>query len=110
MVEESRMMTLCLNSKDSISSKEAGLLVVVVAVDAEEEEAKGIVLQARYQKKCCRGMDPMTFTRPVHSMRGTMTFVKLLNSALSSSLQHYECSAPTSSRQFCSLGNGIYKA
>ncbi|CAM6074342.1 unnamed protein product [Sphagnum tenellum] len=64
----------------------------------------------QYQKKCCRGMDPMTFTRPVHSMRGTMTFVKLLNSALSSSLQHYECSAPTSSRQFCSLGNGIYKA
>ncbi|CAK9235284.1 unnamed protein product [Sphagnum troendelagicum] len=67
------------------------------------------IKKKRYQKKCCRGMDPMTFTRPVHSMRGTMTFVKLLNSALSSSLQHYECSAPTSTRQLCSLGNGIYQ-
>ncbi|CAM6025277.1 unnamed protein product [Sphagnum balticum] len=64
----------------------------------------------RCQKKCCRGMDPMTFTRPVLSMCGTMTFVKLLNPALSSSLQHYECSAPTSSRQLCLLGNGIDQA
>jgi hypothetical protein len=28
MVEESRMMTLCLNSKDSISSREAGVCVL----------------------------------------------------------------------------------
>jgi len=27
---------------------------------------------SRYQKKCCRGMDPLTFTRPVLSMCGTM--------------------------------------
>ncbi|CAK9881150.1 unnamed protein product [Sphagnum jensenii] len=106
MVEESRMMTLCLNSKDSISSKEAGF----VASLGHQKVACVVTPKWWYQKKCCRGMDPMTFTRQVHSMRGTMTFVKLLNSALSSSLQHYECSAPTSSRQLCSLGNVIYQA